>query len=103
MADRCREGNCAVSLDGIDKSDILIINGSDYQRIYSCGQRLCDCMVLILRRGLTLAAIELKGGKSIDMRHAIDQIQNGLTTANEILEERAIRSWVPLLFCKRSA
>ncbi len=55
-------------------------------------------MVLILRRGLTLAAIELKGGKSIDMRHAIDQIQNGLTTAIEILEERAIRSWVPLLF-----
>ena len=44
-----------------------------------------------------VAVIELKGGDSIRMGDAIEQIQMGMSLAEEFLNGREIDSWYPLL------
>lgn len=91
----CKERRCGLSLD---ISDRVIIHGSKYQELYHSGEKLCDRIIFCRHRGFILAAVELKGGGKIDMADAIEQIQQGLTLAeNEMLENQSVSDWFPIL------
>lgn len=91
----CREGGCGLTLEHL--SNRVIIDGSKYQKTYGFGGKLCDRIVLCQDDGFVLAAVELKGGKSTRITAAIEQIQGGLTLAEEILSGVEVAGWLPLL------
>ena len=90
-----REGGCSLTLEQI--SSRVIIDGSKYQKAYRFDGRLCDRVVLCQDDGFILAAVELKGGKSTRITAAVEQIQGGLTLAEEVLAGVEVAGWLPLL------
>lgn len=94
-ARHCRENRCNLSLNGI--GDRVIIHGSRYQERYRYDRSLCDRIIFAQHDGFVLSAVELKSGRSIELSRAVNQIQNGLTVAQEILENREVTEWIPLL------
>lgn len=93
----CHERNCTLRLDDISVQSLLIIHGSRYQRCNGLESKLCDRILIRQYRGLTLAAIELKGGRNLNLTDAIKQIQNGLNVASTILGSLSVSYWFPLL------
>ena len=74
-----------------------IIHGAKYQETERFTEKLCDRLVFCREDRFILAAVELKGGGNVRMSQAIDQIQNGLRVAKDILKGRPVDDWVPLL------
>src|SRR4051794_18488398 len=71
-----------------DSSNWLCISGTRYQAEHDYTGKLCDYLLFWqpLRRGpILLVAIELKSG-SMNIRSVADQIQNGLSRADQMLE-----------------
>ena len=96
----CRENKCGLKLDGVNPKSLAIIHGTKYQKINNFTEKLCDRIVFCEEHGFILAAVELKGGKNVRMSEAIDQIQNGLIVARDILSNRPVAEWLPLLLYK---
>ena len=94
-ARHCRENRCNLSLNGI--GDRVIIHGSRYQERYRYDQNLCDGIIFAQHEGYVLSAVELKGGRNVELSRAINQIQNGLTIAQGIWGNREVAEWIPLL------
>lgn len=98
LCHNCRDRGCEINLDGIDTASLTIINGSAYQKAHSgTDAKLADCVVFANMSNRFVAVIELKGGDSIRMGDAIEQIQMGMSLAEEFLNGREIDSWYPLL------
>lgn len=98
LCNNCRDRGCEINLDGIDIESLIIINGSAYQKAHSgTDAKLADCIIFANAANCFVAVIELKGGDSIRMRDAIEQIQMGMNLAGEFLVERQIDNWYPLL------
>ena len=97
MTQSCKEGRCSLRLDDVDPASLAIISGTEYQKTKSFTDKLCDRILFCGERGLILAAVELKGGKNVDMSAAIKQIQNGLSVADAILGKHTVSDWYPLL------
>ena len=93
----CRERGCGLQLDVGGRGSRVIVHGTKYQKVERFTKKLCDRIVFCRANGLILAAVELKGGGTIRMSQAIEQIQNGLRVADDILEGRPVDGWVPLL------
>ena len=93
----CREKKCSLRLDGLRRSSLAIIHGSKYQKNHGYTEKLCDRIVFCGDHGFFLAAVELKGGKGINMSQAITQIQNGLVVVTDVLKGQAVVDWFPLL------
>ena len=93
----CSERGCGLQLDVGGPRSRVILHGTKYQKTKGFTEKLCDRIVFCRANGLILAAVELKGGGTIRMSQAIDQIQNGLRVANDILAGRPVDDWVPLL------
>ena len=93
----CRENRCSLQLDGVGPGSLAVIHGGRYQRNRGYTERLCDRIVFCRDHGFVLAAVELKGGRSVHMSHAVDQIQNGLGVAATILAGHPVSEWVPIL------
>lgn len=93
----CRENKCSLSLKGIKSPSLAIIHGTKYQRKKKYQGKLCDRIIFCREHGIFLAAVELKGGTSIRISEAREQIQNGLSVAMEILGNCSIADWFPIL------
>ena len=93
----CSERGCGLQLDVGGPRSRVIVHGSKYQEAERLTEKLCDRIVFCRANGLVLAAVELKGGRNVRMSQAIDQIQNGLRVAKDILKGRPVDDWVPLL------
>ncbi len=93
----CRENNCSLQLKGVSLGSLAIIHGTGYQKNNNITEKLCDRIVFCRDHGLILAAVELKSGNNIHMSEAIEQIQNGLKVAKDILRDLPIAKWLPLL------
>jgi hypothetical protein len=77
------------------------IHGTRYQKSRRYSDKLCDRIVFCAWKGLYVAAVELKGGKNSDVRHARDQIQNGLTIAQGAVQQDSVTDWFPLLLTSK--
>ena len=93
----CQEGGCSLRLDGFSRASMAIIHGGRYQEENKFTEKLCDRIVFCGEHGLTLVAVELKGGRDIRLSEAIEQVQNGLRTAKTILGTRPVVEWLPVL------
>ena len=93
----CKEYNCALHLDGVNRKSLAIIHGTKYQKNHNYHKKLCDRILFCSEHGFIIAAVELKGGKRIHMSDAIQQIQNGLQVAKDILGNHYVADWLPLL------
>ena len=93
----CREKGCGLQLDSMDRKSSAIIHGSKYQENHHFTGKLCDRIVFCGEHGFVLAAVELKSGGTIHLSDAITQIQNGLRVAGNILGNRPVAQWFPLL------
>ena len=93
----CKENKCSLRLDGVSPTSFAIIHGTKYQKNNKFAEKLCDRIIFYHDYDLILMAVELKGGNTIHLRHAIDQIQNGLNVANGLLGTHTVADWVPLL------
>ena len=93
----CRENRCRLQLDGVSPASLAIIHGTKYQQKHRFTEKLCDRIVFCGERGFVLAAVELKSGGTIHLSDAITQIQNGLRVAGDILGNRPVAQWFPLL------
>ena len=93
----CNENKCALQLDGVSRKSLAIIHGTKYQKNHKYHEKLCDRILFCSEHGFFVAAVELKGGKSIKMSDAIKQIQNGLQVAAAMLKNHPVREWFPLL------
>ena len=97
ITESCRERGCSLQLDGFSRASMAIIHGGKYQEENDFTEKLCDRIVFCREHGLILAAVELKGGGDVRMSDAIQQIQNGLSVAMTILDNRPVAEWLPLL------
>lgn len=93
----CRENRCRLQLDGVSPASLAIIHGTRYQKNHRFIEKLCDRIVFCGEHGFVLAAVELKSGGTIHLSDAILQIQNGLRVAGNILGNRPVAQWFPLL------
>ena len=93
----CRENRCRLQLDGVSPASLAIIHGTKYQQKHRFTEKLCDRIVFCREHGFVLAAVELKSGGTIHLSDAITQIQNGLRVAGNILGNRPVAQWFPLL------
>ena len=93
----CRENRCRLQLDGVNPASLPIIHGTKYQKNHRFTEKLCDRIVFCGERDFVLAAVELKSGGTIHLSDAIMQIQNGLRVAGDILGDRPVAQWFPLL------
>lgn len=93
----CRENQCRLQLDGVGPASLAIIHGTKYQKNHRFTEKLCDRIVFCGERDFVLAAVELKSGGTIHLSDAITQIQNGLRVAGNILGNRPVAQWFPLL------
>jgi hypothetical protein len=97
MTRSCRENQCRLQLDDVSSASLAIIHGTKYQRNYRFTEKLCDRIVFCEEYGFVLAAVELESGGTIHLSDAITQIQNGLRVAGDILGNRPVAQWFPLL------
>lgn len=97
MTQSCREKQCRLRLDGVSSASLAIIHGTKYQKNRHFTEKLCERIVFYGEHGFVPAAVELKGGGTIRMSEAIRQIQNGLHIAGDILGNRPVAQWFPLL------
>lgn len=93
----CQENKCRLQLDGVSPTSLAIIHGAKYQKSNSFTEKLCDRIVFCGEHGLIMAAVELKGGKNVNISDAREQIQNGLRIAESILGVHPVTEWFPLL------
>ncbi len=75
-----------------------MLNGTRYQREHNYSDRLCDRIVFGHREGkYFVCAVELKGGKNVDVGEAVEQIRNGLLVAAHCLAGHSAATWYPIL------
>lgn len=98
LCQRCQRGNCKLPLascsDGLE-----ILDCDRYKQRYAYTQPLCDYILFLPRRGLCLAAIEMKEG-SIDLSQVVSQIRNAAAIASRIVAKRSVAAFLPLLVHK---
>ena len=92
------ERNCSLNIRGFDPSSLIMLDGTQYQTQHGYRSRLCDRIVFGRWQGISfVSAVELKGGKNVDVGQAVDQIQNGLTVAADTLSGHSVAGWYPIL------
>ncbi len=97
IARSCKEKSCALQLDNVSQNSLAIVHGTKYQKTHGLTEKLCDRMIFCAEHGFILVAVELKSGRNINMSDAIEQIQNGLGLAADILKNHPVAEWVPVL------
>lgn len=92
------ERNCSLNIRGFDSSSLVMLDGTLYQKEHGYVDRLCDRIVFGRWQDTNfVGAVELKGGKNVNLRQAVDQIQNGLTVAENCLSGHSVTGWYPVL------
>ena len=92
-----QDEGCRLDIRDIQRSSLTALNGTNYQSRHRWEGRLCDRIIIGQSHGNYVCAIELKGGNSIDMSLAINQIQRGLDLLASLLQSASPRNWYPLL------
>ena len=93
-----KDQGCGLNLHGIDRTSFVMLNGSKYQEYHGHRRKLCDRIIVGKWNDQEfVCAVELKGGKSIDVGDVLEQIQNGLNVAANILSGGIPRNWYPIL------
>ena len=75
----------------------MIIHWTKYQRCFAFAGKLCDRLIFHRWKGITLTAVELKGGRRFNFRESWRQIQNGLTVAENMAQGNRVRDYFPVL------
>ena len=96
LTDSYEDEGCGLDVRGLE-SHITTIHGSNYQANHRWQGRLCDRIIIGESGDGFVCAVEFKGGNSIDMSVAIEQIQRGLELATSMLPGQQPEKWYPLL------
>jgi hypothetical protein len=83
-------------LDSLDRESLVIIDGLKYQESYGYRERLCDNIVLYFQSKITVAVVELTGGR-MDAEKAKRQVTNGTSVAQSIMCEHKATNFLPLV------
>ena len=94
---------CELSLDGWTGAQFCAIGGTQYQSNHWYKGPLCDFLLFGSSPVPFVCALEMKGGKNLDAKHAVDQIQAGLSIAESNLTKDEIDRWYPILLHHRDA
>ena len=86
-----------LDIRGLQRDSLTALNGTNYQSNHPWEGRLCDRIIIGQADGNFVCAVELKGGNSIDMSVAINQIQRGLDLLASLLQNASPQNWYPLL------
>ena len=97
LVDECEDQGCELALDGFDPDQISAIGGTNYQQRHRFTGRLGDFIVFGDDGQRFICVAEMKGGGNFGPRLALDQIQNGLTVADDNSGEHTVDFWFPLL------
>ena len=98
LSSHCHDYGCEVGVSEINAESLVIINGTNYQKVHSgTDNKLSDRILFSNFGNCFVAAIELKGGDSIRINDALEQIQMGMKVADEFLDGRQVDNWHPLL------
>ena len=89
--------NTHLDIRGFQRDSFTALNGTNYQSNHLWEGRLCDRIIVGQSHGNFVCAVELKGGNSIDMSVAINQIQRGLDLLTTLLQNASPQNWYPLL------
>ncbi len=87
-----------MNLDQLGRASLVMLDGLKYQRSHHYQGKLCDRIIFgQWARGDFVCAVEFKGGRNIDVDEALEQIQNGLNVASELLPGQTPDDWYPIL------
>ena len=99
LVSRCADEGCELDISGWPEPLLVVIGGSRYQRAHDFNDALCDFTLFGRDSRRFVCAVEMKGGKNLNAKHAIQQIQSGLTIAAEIFGGDEVDVWHPILLC----
>ena len=88
LCNRCRDGDCEVSLVGVPDKRI-VINAHKAMDRGVRGAKRCDCILFVQGSSdkvLAAVPVELKGG-SVQVNHVVEQLQAGAQFADEVIQQ----------------
>lgn len=97
LTDSYEDEGCGLDVRGIPLASLTTIHGSNHQARHNRPGRLCDRIIIGESGNGFVCAVEFKGGNNIDMSVAIEQIQEGLNLAADLLPGQPPGKWHPLL------
>ena len=97
----CTDEGCELDTSGWSEPQLFVIGGTPFQRVHHFNDPLCDFTLFGLDSRRFVCAVEMKGGRNLDAKHAVQQIQGGLTIAAEIFSGEEVDVWHPILLCHR--
>ena len=94
---KCIDEGCELNIEGWPIPPLIIIGGDQYQRAHRAGGALCDFTLFGRSPERFVCAVEMKGGKNLDAKHAVDQIKGGLAIAESNFAKGEVDRWYPVL------
>ena len=92
------ENRCSLNTRGFGDESLVMLDGSKYQKAHDYSGKLCDRIVFgHWGERRFVCAVELKGGRNVDVSEAVNQIRNGLLVAADSLLGHSIAGWYPIL------
>lgn len=88
LCNRCRDGDCEVSLVGVSDNRI-VINANKAMDRGVRGAKRCDCILFVQGNSdkvLAAIPVELKGG-SVQVNHVVEQLQAGAKFTDEVIQK----------------
>ena len=95
----CSDEGCVLDVSGWSEPRLAVIGGTRYQRAHNFNDPLCDFTLFGRDSGRFVCAVEMKGGRNLEAKHAIQQIQGGLTIAEQMFGSDEVDIWHPILLC----
>ena len=99
LVSRCADEGCEMDVSGWPEPFLVVIGGTPYQSAHHVNHPLCDFTVFGRDSRRFVCAVEMKSGKNLHAKHAIQQIQGGLAIASDIFGEDEVDVWHPILLC----
>ena len=91
----CSEAGCSLDLTGLG-SEIHILSMNRLKQAVRARGQICDCGILWVDRN-RIAAVELKGGHSLNIAVLVRQLQGGLNLLDRVLDEQSVGEFIPIL------
>lgn len=98
LTDNCADYGCRVKLDGIDPDSLAIIHGERHRDAHGDPTtKIADRIIFADWSNHVVVGLELKGGNSIRLGDAIEQIQMAMRAAELLLDGQPVDDWHPVL------
>lgn len=97
----CKKKGCSLLLASCSFTDIVIIDCDKYKRQIKFTDQLCDYILFCKGSDMTVAALELKGGR-LDADTAFDQVKSGSQLAEQMAATCQVTEFYPIVLYGRN-